>query len=173
MLRPVEEGKTLTLLDIVIYPDEALRTVCKEVTVFDDHLETKVNNMIETMYHHQGTVGLAAPQVSLFDRIVVIDINAKTTKDKLLILINPEIISSSQNKYCREGCLSVPDYLADIKRAKKITIKAQDTSGTTFEYSARDFESIAIQHEIDHLDGVLFIDRIDSVKTSLIRRSSM
>lgn len=163
----------MTLLDIATYPDDALRAVCKEVTVFDEALKTKVNDIIETMYHYKGTVGLAAPQVRILERIVAIDVNAKTTKDKLLVLINPVILSASQKKYCREGCLSVPEYLADIKRAKKVTIKAQDVKGNEFEYSTKDFEAIAIQHEIDHLDGVLFIDRIDSVKTSLIRRSNL
>ena len=160
----------MTVLDVVIYPDKALRTVCKSVKNFDETLTKNVEDMIETMYHYKGTVGLAAPQIRLFQRVVIIDITAKTTRDKLLILVNPVILQASKKKYVREGCLSVPEYLADIKRAKKVTVKAQDLSGKIFELTVTNFEAVAIQHEIDHLDGVLFIDRVDRLKTGLIRR---
>jgi peptide deformylase len=162
----------VTILDIVLYPDKALRTICSPVEAFDSELSRQVSDMVETMYYHKGTVGLAAPQVNILKCIVVIDITAKTTQDKLLVLINPEILSTSKNKYVREGCLSVPEYLADIKRAKKTTIKAQNINGEWFEYTTSELEAVAIQHEVDHLEGIVFLDRIDSVKTGLFRRGS-
>jgi peptide deformylase len=161
----------LTVLKIVLYPDKALRTVCAPVETFDAELKSIVNDMIETMYFYKGTVGLAAPQVNILKRIVTIDINAKSSQDKLFVLINPEIISISKKKYVREGCLSIPEYLADIKRGKKVTVRAQNIDGNFFELSASELEAVAIQHEVDHLDGIVFIDRIDSLKTGLIRRS--
>lgn len=161
----------MTVLEIITYPDPVLRNVCTQVECFDNVLVDKVNDMIETMYYHNGTIGLAASQINLLDRIIVIDINANSTKDALKVLINPVICTISQNKYFREGCLSLPDYLADIKRGKKITVKFQDINGNFFEHYAIGLEAVAIQHEIDHLDGILFIDRIDVIKTALIRRS--
>ncbi len=161
----------MTVLKIVLYPDKALRTVCAPVETFDAELKSIVNDMIETMYFYKGTVGLAAPQVNILKRIVTIDINAKSSQDKLFVLINPEIISISKKKYVREGCLSIPEYLADIKRGKKVTVRAQNIDGNFFELSASELEAVAIQHEVDHLDGIVFIDRIDSLKTGLIRRS--
>lgn len=161
----------MTVLDIVLYPDKALRTVCEPVREFDLNLSKIIDDLTETMYYFKGTVGLAAPQVNILKRIIVIDVAAKTSKDKLIVLINPEIVSSSKNKYVREGCLSIPDYLADVKRAKKITLKAQDINGNEFEYTTNEFEAVAIQHEIDHLDGILFLDKVDRLKIGLIRRS--
>ena len=161
----------MPVLEVLTYPDKALRTVCKSVTDFNVDIALTVNDMVDTMYAYKGTVGLAAPQVGIFHRIVVIDVNAKTTQDKLLVMINPELISVSKKKYVREGCLSVPEYLADIKRGKKVTARAQDIEGNFFELEAVDLEAVAIQHEIEHLDGILFIDKIDRLKTDLIRRS--
>lgn len=163
----------MVILDIVLYPDPILRTKCKPVEHFDAKLATLVDSLVETMYFHRGTIGLAAPQINVDKRVVAIDINAKTTKDKLLVLINPIIIEATKKKYVREGCLSLPNYLADIKRAQKITIKAQDVHGNEFEYATTNFEAVAIQHEIDHLDGILFIDKVDSIKTDLIRRQAI
>ncbi|MGD9580407.1 MAG: peptide deformylase [Vampirovibrionia bacterium] len=161
----------MTVLEIIEYPDKRLRQICKPVEVFNDEIITYVNDMIETMYSHKGTVGMAATQVGIPYRIVVIDVNAKTTKDKLLVMVNPELISSSKNKYVREGCLSVPEYLADVKRAKKVTAKAFDQYGNAYEITTTELEAVAIQHEIEHLDGILFIDKVDRLKTDLIRRS--
>lgn len=161
----------MTVLDVVLYPDKALRTVCNPVEKFDDQLHKYIDDMVETMYYHKGTIGLAAPQVNIFQRIIVIDINAKTTCDNLVVLINPEIISVSKNKYVREGCLSIPEYLADVKRGKKITLKAQNRTGNEIEINTSEFEAVAIQHEIDHLNGILFIDKVDRLKTGLIRRT--
>jgi peptide deformylase len=160
----------LTILEVVYYPDPVLRTCCSAVEKFDNELESIVKDMIETMYSYHGTSGLAAPQVNICKRIVIIDVNAKTTKDKLLVLINPEILEASKKKYVREGCLSLPEYLADIKRAQKVTVKAQDIKGNYYEYNATNFEAVAIQHETDHLDGILFIDKVDCLKTGSIRR---
>lgn len=161
----------MTVLEIITYPDDALRTVCKSVKDFDNGIKDIVNDMIETMYAYEGTVGLAAPQVNIFYKIALVDVTAKTSKDGLIVLINPKIVEASKKKYVREGCLSIPDYLGDVKRDKKITVKAQNIDGTHFELKAKDFEAVAIQHEIDHLSGILFIDKIDRLKTDLIRRT--
>lgn len=161
----------MTVLEIIQYPDKRLRNTCKPVETFNNQIVKYVDDMIETMYNHHGTVGLAASQVDIPYRIVVIDVTAKTTKDKLLVMVNPVLLSASQKKYVREGCLSVPEYLADIKRAKKVTAKACDQHGNLFEITTKDLEAVAIQHEIEHLDGILFIDKVDRLKTDLIRRS--
>lgn len=162
----------MAILEIVTYPDPILRTVCDPVESITDDIVELIDNMVETMYAFPGTVGLAAPQVGVSKRIIVLDTTSKTTKDQLLVLINPVITESSKNKYVREGCLSVPEYLGDVKRAQKIIYTALDRHGNMLENEAKYFEAVVIQHEIDHLDGILFIDKINRLKTDLIRRQS-
>ncbi len=160
----------MAVLKIYKYPHVSLREQCKAVEGVNDGIRKVARDMVETMYACPGAVGLAAPQVGVPLRIVVIDVSAKTTKDRLRVMINPEIVSQSRNKLVREGCLSFPDYLANVKRATKITFRYIDENGETVEAEARDLEAIAVQHEIDHLDGILMIDRVNSLKTDLIRR---
>lgn len=162
----------MAVLKIYKYPHPILRVPGTPVEVFDDALRQVVSDMVDTMYDCQGAVGLAAPQVGVSQRIFVMDIAAKTTKDKRMVIINPEIKQQSKNKLVREGCLSFPDYLANVKRAQKITLSYQNEWGERQEHQAEYFEAVAIQHEIDHLDGVLMIDRIQSLKTDLIRRQA-
>jgi peptide deformylase len=160
----------MAVLKIYKYPHPVLRVPGAPVDTFDDALRQVVSDMVETMYDCAGAVGLAAPQVGLSQRIFVMDVAAKSAKDQLRIIINPEITQQSKNKLVREGCLSLPDYLANVKRAQKITLTYQNEWGEAQEHQAEYFEAVAIQHEIDHLDGVLMIDRIQSLKTDLIRR---
>ncbi|MBY0403545.1 MAG: peptide deformylase [Cyanobacteria bacterium] len=160
----------MAVLKIYKYPSPQLREVCQPVEVFDATLAQWVSDMKETMYAHVGSVGLAAPQVGFVKRVFLVDITAKTTQDALKVIINPVILEKSKNKISREGCLSFPEYLANIKRAQKLTLQYQDETGTTQELIANGFEAVAIQHEMDHLDGILLIDRVASLKTDLIRR---
>ncbi|MEB3245675.1 MAG: peptide deformylase [Vampirovibrionales bacterium] len=160
----------MAILKVYKYPHAVLRQPCLPVEAFDETLKQIVADMTETMYSFGGAVGLAAPQVGVTQRIIVIDTAAKTTRDRQMILINPVIIKSSRNKQVREGCLSFPEYLANVKRATKLTVQAYDASGTPQTFDVEGLEAVAVQHEIDHLDGVLMIDRINSLKTDWIRR---
>jgi len=160
----------MAVLKVLKYPHPILRVPCPDVTVFDDALAQLAEDMVETMYHGAGAVGLAANQVGETVRMFVMDTTAFTTRDNLKILVNPTIIISSRNKTMREGCLSFPDYLANVKRAQRITVQAHDVYGELHEYEVKHLEAVCVQHEIDHLDGVLMMDRISSLKTDWVRR---
>lgn len=165
----------MPLREILLYPNPVLRKPCRDLTVDDlgsDGIQTLIQDMIETMYHYPGTVGLAAPQVGESVQIFVMDSTAKTTKDRLKVLINPVILRQSQWKYSREGCLSFPDYLVTVKRARKITVQWLTPEGQTQTEEMRDFEAIIVQHELDHLQGVLFIDRVKNIQTDLVLRNA-
>lgn len=157
--------------EVILYPDPILRERSLEVTIFDANLAIEVSDLIETMRATPG-VAIAAPQIGIKRRIIALDVTAKTPKDTghgELVLINPIITNSSQIKTVREGCLSIPDYLANLKRAKKVTVKAFDVNSEEVIIEARGLEAIALQHEIDHLDGILFIDRVTSIRDLLKR----
>ena len=160
----------MAVLKILKYPHPILREACEAVAAWDTGLQKTVDDMIATMYDGPGAVGLAACQVGITQRIIVMDVTAKSTRDQLKILINPVITEQSRNKTMREGCLSFPEYLANIKRATKLTYTAFDREGAEFSETVHGLEAVAVQHEIDHLNGVLMIDRINSLKTDWIRR---
>lgn len=160
----------MSVLKIYKYPSSVLREKCEAVTEWDGKLQKLVDDMIETMYDQAGAVGLAACQVGQAVQVVVLDVTASTTRDRLQVLINPVVVSASRNKVSREGCLSFPEYLANIKRATRLTFQAYDREQKLVIYETRDFEAVAVQHELDHLNGVLMIDRVASLKTDLIRR---
>lgn len=151
----------MKLLEILKHPDERLRIVAAEVKNFDSSVEEIISNMFYTMYH-SGGVGLAATQVDHHQRIVVIDISP--TKNKPITLINPKIIASSGTQSYKEGCLSVPGVRKDTDRLGDIAVEAQDKTGKTFIVKASGLLSVCIQHEIDHLDGKIFIDKINLKK---------
>jgi peptide deformylase len=123
-----------------------------------------------------GSVGVAAPQIGVTLRVCVVDVSAsrqgKENNHGLLFMINPEITTRRGSAYMREGCMSVPDYTGDVERATEITLRFTDGDGSRHEITASGFEAVAIQHEMDHLDGLLFLDRITSLKTGLFRRKS-
>lgn len=154
-------------LEIKKYPNEVLREACAKVEVFDEKLERFLQDMRDTMYVADG-IGLAAPQVGETKRIAVVDVS--DNRDQAIELINPEIISQEGSTTSEEGCLSIPGYRDSVKRSKEIKVKAQDRHGKEFELSADGILAICIQHEIDHLDGVLFIDRLSRLKRELFRR---
>ncbi len=165
----------MTVLDIITYPDVRLKQVADEVKIFDSGLLEFIQNLEETMAAGPGGVGIAATQVGMMQRIVVVDVSnyPKIKKAKHhghLILINPEIIDWQGMKKGREGCMSVPDFTGNVIRAESIVLNALDENGKQREYEMEGFEARAVQHEIDHLDGLLFLDRLVSRRNDLFKR---
>ncbi len=155
--------------EVVKWPEPVLAKRGEDVTVFDDDLKTLVEEMFESMYAAQG-IGLAAPQIAISKRITVIDVSfRKDPKDKLA-LINPEVVSAEGKQVEEEGCLSLPEIREKVARAAKVKVRAQDVDGKWFEVEGEELLARALQHEIDHLDGVLFIDRISRLKRELVLR---
>jgi peptide deformylase len=157
------------ILTIVKYPDPVLQQPGEPVTEFDDKLRKFVADMFESMYAAQG-IGLAAPQVSVSKRITVIDVSNGKDPAKKMVLINPEIIYREGKLYEEEGCLSFPEIREKVVRSAKVRIRAQDEYGKWFEAEGEELLSRCMQHEIDHLDGTLFIFRISSLKRDLALR---
>ena len=157
----------MALRTILEYPDPRLRTRAQPVTQFDAELGKLVDDMFETMYAAPG-IGLAATQVDVHKRLVVIDVSKD--HDQPLVFINPEILSKEGEEVSEEGCLSVPENFADVKRAAKVRIRAQDRNGKVFERDYDDILAVCIQHEIDHLDGKLFVDYLSDLKRERIRK---
>ena len=160
----------MAIRPILKYPAPILQQKAEPVQRFEETFQAFVQDMIDTMYDCPGAIGMAAQQIGKAYRVFVIDMAAKTTKDQLLVFVNPVIVHQSRSKIVREGCLSFPEYLANVRRATKVKVKAYDQYGQKFEYEAKALEAVCIQHEIDHLDGVLMIDRIVSLSTDWIRR---
>lgn len=155
---------------VVKYGDPILEQKCDLITEFDTpELHKLVDDMFETMYSARG-VGLAAPQVAVRKRLTVIDITAGEEGGERIVLINPEIISKEGTVIGEEGCLSIPGFREDVKRAKKIRARAQNVKGEFFELEGEDMLARAIQHESDHLNGVLFLSYLSPLKRDLIRR---
>ena len=154
------------ILTIRKYPDPVLSQPGEPVTEFNAELRKLVADMFETTYASQG-IGLAAPQVGVSKRLTVIDLSMGKNVDEKLVLINPEVISSEGRLYEEEGCLSFPDIREKVVRAAKVRIRAQDEKGKWFEMEGEELLSRCFQHEIDHLDGVLFIFRMSALKRNL------
>lgn len=157
----------MALRQVLYLPDARLRQMSAPVTNFDDNLQTLIDDMFETMYHTRG-VGLAAAQIGVNLRISVIDVSRD--KSEQLVIINPEITQSNGEVDYQEGCLSVPGVYDTVKRADTITVKALDRHGKTFEMDASGLLSECIQHEIDHMNGKLFIDMLSPLKRTMARR---
>lgn len=151
----------MALLDILHFPDKRLRTKAKPVEQVNKDIQQIVEDMFETMYDAPG-IGLAATQVNIHQQIVVIDISEE--KNDPLCLINPKIVNTKGIEKSEEGCLSVPTYFADVQRAETITVQALDQQGESFELEADELLAVCIQHEIDHLQGTLFIDYLSPLK---------
>ncbi len=159
----------MAVLEIKKYPEKVLKQKALPVTTFDQELQTLIDDMIETMYAAPG-VGLAAPQVGESKRLAVIDISSREDKFPLLVMVNPVIVSSEGEVEFEEGCLSLPEYTAVVKRAENVVVKAQDREGNHMEIEGTDLFAIALQHEIDHLDGMLLIDRISPIKREFFKK---
>ena len=158
-------------LPVLVYPDERLKRISNPVTEFNQELRDFIADLEETLRAFPGCVGLAAPQVDRLQRIVIVDVSSKPDipHHGRLILVNPEITERQDEAVGREGCLSVPDYTGNVARAGRIRLRAQDADGTMREFECEGYEARAVQHEIDHLDGLLFLDRLVN-RRDLFRR---
>ncbi|MBI5902932.1 MAG: peptide deformylase [Deltaproteobacteria bacterium] len=159
----------MATLNILKYPNPLLKEVCEDVTEIDGRITAFIRDLVDTMRASPG-VGLAAPQIGALLRIIAVDVTPRHPGMGLAVLINPCILAYGGSRTVREGCLSVPDYTANITRAATVTVKGVDPEGTEVELCSTGFEAVVFQHEIDHLDGVLFLDRIANVKRDLFRR---
>ena len=157
------------ILKVVKYPEPVLSQPGEPVTDFDAELKKLVDDMFETMYASQG-IGLAAPQVAVSKRVTVIDLSQGKDPAQKLVLVNPEVTFREGKQYEEEGCLSFPEIREKVQRAAKVKIRAQDLKGKWFEMDGEELLSRAFQHEIDHLDGMLFIFRMSSLKRDLVLR---
>lgn len=155
--------------EILIWPDPRLRERAEEVKVFDDKLKALVADMFETMYAANG-VGLAAVQIGVGQRVVVIDASPKQEGAKPTAFINPVIVKTEGETVYSEGCLSIPGEAEDVTRAAKVWVKAQDVDGKPFELETSELFAIAVQHETDHLEGMVFVDHVSALKRELIKR---
>ena len=156
-------------LTIYKYPDPVLRAKTQPVENIDGNLQELINSMTETMYKAPG-IGLAAPQVGESIRLVVYDITPPEDSKRINVIINPEIISSEGSIVYEEACLSVYDFSPDVERAEKVLVKAFDRDGNPLEIEAEGLHAVCLQHEIDHLNGILFIDHISTIKRSLYKK---
>ena len=162
---------------IRLFPDDILSSPCRMVEDFGPRTRALVQDLWDTLYHSPG-VGLAAPQIGILLRLSVIDCSRKKNSSLPqrqaslgpVVLINPVLLESKGIQIPREGCLSVPDYLANVRRLDELTIQYQDLDGKTRLLSLKGFEALAVQHEMDHLEGKLFLDRVANLKTDLFRR---
>ena len=162
----------MALLQLLTYPDDRLRQVSEPVEQFDAALQASIDDLEETRLAGPGAVGIAAPQVAWFQRVLIVDVSGrkKIRNHGHLILVNPEITEWDGFAIGREGCLSVPDYTGNVVRAERIQLDALDREGNALSFEMEGFEARAIQHEMDHLDGLLFLDRLVSRRQDLFQR---
>jgi len=159
----------MALLPIRLYPDPVLRESCSEVTAFDEHLKTLARDMIETMHNAPG-IGLAAPQVGEPIRLAVVDVSVGEDPEGLVVVVNPKIVEEDGRATEIEGCLSLPGLTDRVDRPTRIRIQARNLDGETFELEAEDLLARALCHELDHLDGVLFVDHLRGLRRERARR---
>lgn len=165
----------MAILPILQFPDPRLKEKSAPVTGVTAEVSAFIDDLLETMRASPGCVGIAAPQVGMASRIIVVDVSAhrrggQEENHGLLVLVNPEILAMGGKQLVREGCMSVPDYTANVQRAQWVLVDALDREGKQTILEAIGFEAVVIQHEADHLDGYLFLDRVSSIKTDLFRR---
>ncbi len=158
----------MTLRDVLKFPDKRLRSESAPIAEITDEIRSLAADMLDVMYDEPG-IGLAAPQVGEAIRMIVVDTewNEEGNERDPLILVNPEIIDRDGKIVWTEGCLSVPDFEAEVERSERVTLQALDLDGKEIEIDATELQAVCFQHEIDHLDGILFIDRISRLKRSL------
>jgi len=163
----------MAILEILTLPDPRLKRVALEVAAFDDELRGFIDDLEETRLNGPAAVGIAATQVGRLQRIVIVDCSATrkpVPNHGRLVLVNPEITEWDGFELGREGCLSVPDYTGNVIRAERIKLKARDPHGEPLAFEMEGYEARAVQHEVDHLDGILFVDRLVSRRTDLFQR---
>jgi peptide deformylase len=157
------------ILEILKYPDKRLRTVAKPVENVNSEIKKQVKDMFETMYDAPG-IGLAATQVNFHQRLIVVDVSEECNEP--ICLINPEIIEKNGEIEWEEGCLSVPNYYESVKRANEIKVSALNELGQSFEIEASEMLSVCIQHEMDHLNGILFVDHLSKLKQKRLKKKA-
>ena len=157
------------LRKILAFPDPELKKKSAPVTIIDDTLRELVRDMAETMYHAPG-VGLAAPQIGVHQRVIVIDVAPEDEAPNLIVAINPVIVQADGESYEEEGCLSVPKYSANVRRHARVVVNFLNIKGEEVSCKADGLLAIAFQHEIDHLDGILFVDHISPLKREIFKR---
>jgi peptide deformylase len=165
----------MAVLPIRLFPDPVLKEKAAPVEGVSAEVSAFVDDLVETMRSSPGGVGISAPQVGELRRIVVVDVSGhrrggQEQNHGLLVLVNPEILAMGGKQIVREGCMSIPDYTANVQRAQWVLLDALDGNGNRRIIESLGFEAVAIQHEMDHLDGILFLDRVVSIKTDLFRR---
>jgi len=165
----------MAVRDVLLYPDTRLKKVCSAIAEFDLSVAQLLQDLVDTMVAAGHSVGIAAPQIGDLRRVVVVDVSGSKLGKKqknhgLLQMVNPEIIEKEGTQLVREGCMSVPDYTGNVTRAERIVVQFINREGRLQVIRTEGFEAIAIQHELDHLDGYLFLDRVSSLKTDLFRR---
>ena len=159
----------MAILTICTYPEAILNKRAEPVTEIDEEVVRLVDHMAETMYSAPG-IGLVATQVGVAKQVLVADIAPRRPESELIVLINPEIVAAEGEVIFEEGCLSVPDYQAEVKRHEKVTVRGLNLKGEEVELEAEGLLAVVLQHEIDHLNGVLFIDRLSKLKRDLYKR---
>jgi len=159
----------MAIRKIELYPSDVLREKAKEVEKFDEELQKLLDDMVETMRQARGA-GLAGNQVGVPLRVIVVDFGALEGKEDIKYFINPEIVSEEGERIDSEGCLSFPQIFVEVKRPKKIKVRALDREGKTFEIEGEDFLSKALSHEVDHLNGVLMIDHLSPLKRQFVKK---
>lgn len=159
----------MSLRTIHKFPDPVLRQKAKKITTFDDSLQDLITDMAETMYDAPG-IGLAAPQIGESVQMIVVDISREEDEQRSMVMINPTITEKEGTQVDEEGCLSVIDLTASVKRSKKITVSYQDIEGKEHEMTVEDRFAVVLQHEIDHLNGILFIDHLSTLKRTLYKK---
>ena len=158
----------MAVLKILIFPDQRLRTIAKEILVIDDEVKALASNLLETMYEGKG-IGLSATQANIHKRILVVDVSDE--KDSPLILINPKIeVLNEEEEVNSEGCLSVPGFFEEVSRPSEINITALNLEGEKFTIVATGLLAVAVQHEMDHLDGKIFVDFLSNLKRQRIKK---
>lgn len=159
----------MALLEIKKYPDEVLKKKAEPISEINGSLQKLIDDMIETMYKAKG-VGLAAPQVGVLKRLIVVDTSPREPDQSIIVLINPEIVNAEGEILSEEGCLSLPGFITRLSRKENVLVRGLNREGREIEIEASGLLSRALQHEIDHLDGTLLIDRISALKRELFRR---
>ena len=159
----------MAILHICTYPEEILRQRAQPITEIDEEVVKLVDHMVETMYSAPG-IGLAATQVGVAKQLLVADIAPRRPESELIVLINPEIVAAEGEVIIEEGCLSVPEYQAEVKRHERVTVRGLNLKGEEVEIEAEGLLAVVLQHEIDHLNGMLFIDRLSKLKRDLYKR---
>ena len=159
----------MAILHICTYPEEILRQRAQPITEIDEEVVKLVDHMVETMYSAPG-IGLAATQVGVAKQLLVADIAPRRPESELIVLINPEIVAAEGEVIIEEGCLSVPEYQAEVKRHERVTVRGLNLKGEEVEIEADGLLAVVLQHEIDHLNGMLFIDRLSKLKRDLYKR---